>query len=482
MLLLALSHALTIPTTLRAHRGNNRIERVRAYWRKDDASPLARRLDKIIAAAPALERPTYQPTPWARSAKANFVLATLRSRLAALRRNVEPPLTGRTTAVPSEPDLGVEWTKDEVGVTLPPEAPTTLLQSDLGWHLGRTFSAALRRQAPIVIFLHTITGTAAQTRWLMAGGVARGRTAGHVHDASRNTVPQRRDVSDVQLQLEAVRRAHPRASFLGMVGVSAGSGLLISYLGAAGSATPVGAACAICPAWDVGSAFGAMSEALPAAERGVRPRAASLHAPGRGQAQPAAERAMLAQIRSRFVRRNERLLRAYDSAAVDACLAAQSLSDLLAAHAPFAMRRRGATGDEYFAAHDPMAVRRNVSVPVLVLNAEDDFVCPASLARPDARGREWPVGPCDVRDASTTQPVGALLLITKSGSHVAFNEGPLGRKSFHTRVSLDFLDAARELAAAEAANSEAGTAELRGVVGEPGREARPPSIRKVGVV
>jgi len=82
----------------------------------------------------------------------------------------------------------------------------------------------------------------------------------------------------------------------------------------------------------VGSAFGAMSEALPAAERGVRPRAPSLPAPGRGQAQPAAERAMLAQIRSRFVRRNERLLRAYDSAAVDACLAAQSLSDLLAAH------------------------------------------------------------------------------------------------------------------------------------------------------
>ena len=39
---------------------------------------------------------------------------------------------------------------------------------------------------------------------------------------------------------------------------------------------------------------------------------------------------------------------------------------------------------------------------------------------------------------------GALLLITKSGSHVAFNEGPLGRKSFHTRVSLDFLDAGDE--------------------------------------
>ena len=96
--------------------------------------------------------------------------------------------------------------------------------------------------------------------------------------------------------------------------MSAGSGLLISYLGAAGSATPVGAACAICPAWDVVGAFGAMTET-----------------------QPVAERAMLAQVQRRFVRRNERLLRRFDSAAVDACLAARTLSELLAAHAPFAM-------------------------------------------------------------------------------------------------------------------------------------------------
>merc|ERR1719424_2123349 len=175
---------------------------------------------------------------------------------------------------------------------------------------------ALPPDAPIVVFLHTITGTAAQTRWLMSGASERGwRSCVFVrrgHGAQRLSSPSFNllgDVGDVELQLEAVRRAFPRASFVGMIGISAGSGLLISYLGAAGSATPVGAACAICPAWDVGSAFGAMSEA-----------------------QPAAERAMLAQIRSRFVRRNERLLRAYDSEAVDACLAAQSLSDLLAAH------------------------------------------------------------------------------------------------------------------------------------------------------
>ena len=62
-------------------------------------------------------------------------------------------------------------------------------------------------------------------------------------------------MGDVERQLDSVRRAYPRASFVGMIGISAGSGLLISYLGRAGASTPVGAACAICPAWDVGAAF-----------------------------------------------------------------------------------------------------------------------------------------------------------------------------------------------------------------------------------
>ena len=43
-----------------------------------------------------------------------------------------------------------------------------------------------------------------------------------------------------------------------------------------------------------------------------------------------------------------------------------------------------------------------------MLNADDDFVCPAELAQPDVIVGEQP---------------GALLLVTRSGSHVAFNEG-----------------------------------------------------------
>ena len=38
---------------------------------------------------------------------------------------------------------------------------------------------------------------------------------------------------------------------------------------------------------------------------------------------------------------------------------------MLSAHAPFAMRERGATGAEYLAAHDPMQDRHGVAVPTL---------------------------------------------------------------------------------------------------------------------
>ena len=210
------------------------IERVKAYWKQDD-SELSLRLAQMIKVNPSLERPTYNPTSWAKSSKANFALAFARSRLGELRRKVEPPLIGRFSDC-EEPDLTVEWAKDDVGYSLPPDAP-------------------------IVIFLHTITGTAAQTRWLMSGASARGwRSCVFVrrgHGGRKLTSPSFNllgDVGDVEDQLAAVRRAYPNASFVGMIGISAGSGLLISYLGRAGGATPVGAACAICPAWDVSTA------------------------------------------------------------------------------------------------------------------------------------------------------------------------------------------------------------------------------------
>ena len=126
-------------------------EHVKTYWKQDD-SALSQRLARMLQATPSLQQPTYEPTTWAKNSKANFALAFARSRLGELRRKVEPPLSGgaapRFSACNDEPDVTVEWAKDDACHALPPDAP-------------------------IVVFLHTITGTAAQTRWLMSGASER---------------------------------------------------------------------------------------------------------------------------------------------------------------------------------------------------------------------------------------------------------------------------------------------------------------------
>ena len=367
-----------------------RSEAVITYRRSDD-SPLSRQLDEIIQASSSLQEPSYRPTPWARSTKANFMLATARSRLGAVRRRMEPPLRGRTSQC-ADPDVVVEWAKDPI-------------------------SYRLSDDAPIVVFLHTITGSAAQTRWLMKYASLRGWRAccfvrrghgGPLHSPSFNLLGS---VEDVQQQMDTVQQAYPRARFVGMLGVSAGSAQLLSYLGRSGVTTPVGAACAICPAWDVPTAFAQL-----------------------GAAEPLAERAMVRGIQAHFLRgRNEAVLRGFDSDAYERCLAARTLPELMDAHAPFAMGDRAADAVAYYRAHDPMADRHGVAVPTLLLNAEDDFVCPAALARPDIIIDEVP---------------GALLLVSRTGSHVAFNEGLFARGAFHLRISFDFLDAALAVAAA----------------------------------
>ena len=62
------------------------------------------------------------------------------------------------------------------------------------------------------------------------------------------------DTNDTKEQVRFVRERFP-SSYLAMVGVSAGSGLLFSYLGKEGNNTPINVAAALCPAYDIRRAF-----------------------------------------------------------------------------------------------------------------------------------------------------------------------------------------------------------------------------------
>ena len=62
------------------------------------------------------------------------------------------------------------------------------------------------------------------------------------------------DQEDTRVMVDRVRARHPASNYIAIVGISAGCGLLMSYLGS--EVKPhVQAAVALCPAYDIGRAF-----------------------------------------------------------------------------------------------------------------------------------------------------------------------------------------------------------------------------------
>ena len=190
---------------------------------------LAATIETIVRSCPELARPRYVPTFWAALTWPNLLLLMAKQSLEArfrshFRRDLLTMEDGGRVAV--------DWA--EAGASLPAEAP-------------------------IVIFLHTVTGSASSSTAYTRAATERGwrscvftrRGHGGLRLGPAARVNLMGDAADTAAMVAHVRRLHPASSYLAMVGISAGSGLLITYLGQQAAATPVQAAVSLCPAWDV---------------------------------------------------------------------------------------------------------------------------------------------------------------------------------------------------------------------------------------
>jgi predicted alpha/beta-fold hydrolase len=356
-----------------------------------DASAAARakHMEDIVARCPALASPRYVPPSFAKGTMSNAALSLVKRKVARL------PMVHE--ACEADGDVSISWAADEATQALPADAP-------------------------VVAFLHTINGDASQTQHLCETACARGWRSvvlvrrGHGGSLSIPRFNILGSVEDTRLQMAQVEKRFPEASFTGMVGLSAGSGLLVNYLGQEGAFCAVDAAVGACPAYDISETFRRLREESPVADR-----------------------YMVRSLKRTFLEGNEELLRAHDAAAFEACERATSLCEFIGAHAPFALGVESAGENEYFEACNPMKHYTGCATPLLFVNAEDDMVCAKRHIREDL-----------VRSTA-----GVALLRTKRGSHVAFNEGLLGQGSFLSRVTFDFLDAARDAGAAVPARRRA---------------------------
>ena len=335
----------------------------------------------LLARLPALRAP-YTPPFWAFNAWVQLVVHVIRSR----RLPRQPPFRRETLTAPDGGSIGLDWLE-------PPAAASN---------------------APVLLLLHTITGTSREFLDLARLAAARGWRAvvclrrGHL--GTPLTSPRCNllgNTDDLRQQIAAVRARLPGAPLLA-VGSSAGTGLLVRYLGEEGAKAPFVASVAICPGYDT-SEGGAFSRFVPALDRHI-----------------------LGACKAFFLRRqNEALLRAVPG--IERLRAARTLADYQ--RCAYALEGYADVAAMH-AATNPMGVARDIRKPLLVINAEDDPVCSVR----------------NVYDhmALFDEPHDRMLLLTRHGGHCTYFEGLLWpRGSWAERVAMDYMHEVLRLRAEE---------------------------------
>ena len=304
----------------------------------------------IVQGLSRLHRP-YRPTPWLFNTHLQLVFLNARKKADALPYDHTEPLTmadgGRTA---------LYW----LGYRLPPETPT-------------------------VVVLHTITGSPASmqepvrdlheaTGWRVVLCLRRGHADLPLATPKINILGCTKDLRE---QLAVIGARFP-ASVLYGVGSSAGSGLLVRYLGEEGDRAVFRAAFAYCPGYNTDEAF--------------------------GKAHPFYSRLMAKKLAKQFIRPHAARL-----SHLRTTKRLHAARDLAEFH-DHGYELAGFSSLTAFAdASNPMREFTGITRPLMILNSEDDPVCRIDNIDP-------------YRQAMAAMP-NVILVTTAQGSHCAHYEG-----------------------------------------------------------
>lgn len=304
----------------------------------------------IVAALDQL-REGFRPTPWLFNEHLQLVLLSLRRK-----RNADCYCRTEPFALSDGGQTALVWR----GYDLPPTTPTIVLLP--------TITGSPASMGELVHDLYETTG------YRIVLCLRRG------HGDLPLTTPRINilgSTDDLREQLARIVELFPESPLFG-VGSSAGSGLLVRYLGEEGEASPFVAAFSYCPGYDTDSVFD---------------RAHSFYS-----------RYMTRKLVRQFIRPNTDKLSHLSTAGrlASARLLGEFHRDAyeLAGYDSY---------DDYTAATNPMRVFESVKTPMMILNAEDDPVCRIDNVVP-------------YLDTIARMP-NIVLVTTERGSHCAHYEG-----------------------------------------------------------
>lgn len=309
------------------------------------------KIKDILDKLPQLKQ-KYRPTPWLSNNHVHLLyFDIIRKKTIKLEYDRIDQLTMKDGGV-----TAIAW----YGYDLPPDTPT-------------------------VVIMHTITGTPESmrelvkdihhyTRWRIALCLRRG------HAGLPMPVPQISlfgSTSDLKEQLEHIQNLFPKSD-LYAVGSSAGTGLLVRYLGEQGTDTPFKAAFAMCPGYNTEIGF-----------KNVHPFYSKM---------------MTKKLFKYFIHPYQNTWNQLSS--IEKVLATTSLEEFEKEYFEMAGFE---DYQSYCQAINPIYVFENVKIPLMILNAEDDPVCSIKNLEPYKE---------------TIQQMSNIAVITtKKGSHCGFYEG-----------------------------------------------------------
>lgn len=329
--------------------------------------------EAILASCSSL-RTGCRPATWARNAHVQNLLTVTHDGLASI-----PPWDLDERLVMADGGtVSIQW----LGLAAPPDTPVVVVL-----HTICGSGDALRR---LVTSLHRRLG------WVVAACNRRGHAGLPLTAPQINTMGS---TADFRVQLDAIVARRPDAALYG-IGVSAGSGLLVRYLGEERDRARLRAGVALCPAYDVPDAF------------------AFVH--------PHYDAYLTRKLIAFFLEPHRSMLGAV--AGFDEGLRASSILEFHRQVFPLAGYDSLAA---YYRGSDPMAVALDITHPILVINAIDDPVCVEANVHRHL-------------DAMQTLPR-MTLAVTRYGSHCGFFDRPLAGSSWSERAIAEYLRAAHRL-------------------------------------
>lgn len=330
---------------------------------------------QLIAQLPRLSR-AYHPTPWAYNTHLQLVWLVLRQQC----QRHQPPMERELLTMADGGTTALDWLH---APNASPQSPTLVVLHTIG--------GSRHSMAGLMQDLQRHTG------WRVVLCLRRG------HDTLPFTAPHFNTlghVPDLHEQLAHIHARYPHSPLYG-IGSSAGSGLLVRYLGETGEKALLDAGVAYCPAYNTDVAFDRLHPFYDA--KITRDLIAEFIAPHKEQFGHLPEFAHACQARTLAqLQQYMHALSGYDS-------------------------------PEHYAEHcNPAPVMHRIRVPLLVINADDDPVCVLQNVLE--------------HEPLIQQMEHTLLVRTQRGSHCAFYEGWRAR-SWANALMAEYLQAVHHLTA-----------------------------------